>query len=192
MSATGLASRRGGIGLLGPGERRQQGRSGDGQQSDPSKKHHATPLLCMFHASTIWLSDRMSGKNEVRARHCGAERDLAAIDPDDGQAERLAADQIGELRLSGVQDLVLGTACMLEQVSRARNNLNRYWRLAWKDEAFPLDTQNEHKEILELCLAKNRPGLVDFIERHILTSERFVLNHLQQLKEDRITKVQQT
>jgi DNA-binding GntR family transcriptional regulator len=74
----------------------------------------------------------------------------------------------------------------LEQVSRARNNLNRYWRLAWGDQTFPVSTQKEHRKILELCVARDRLGLMAFIEQHIVTSGEVVLRYLQRLEADQI------
>jgi DNA-binding GntR family transcriptional regulator len=70
----------------------------------------------------------------------------------------------------------------LEQVSRARNNLNRYWVLAWKEKSFPTLTQTEHEEILALCVKKERAGLMDLIERHIIASGHIVLTYLQTLE----------
>ncbi|MGY2904134.1 DNA-binding GntR family transcriptional regulator [Bradyrhizobium sp. URHC0002] len=70
----------------------------------------------------------------------------------------------------------------LEQVSRARNNLNRYWRLAWADQTFPVSTQNEHQKILDLCVSRDRAGLMAFIEQHIMTSGEVVLQYLQKLE----------
>lgn len=72
----------------------------------------------------------------------------------------------------------------LEQVSRARNNLNRYWRLAWGDQTFPVSTQNEHQEILDLCVSRDRAGLMALIERHIMTSGEVVLRYLQKMESD--------
>src|SRR5262249_31569516 len=51
----------------------------------------------------------------------------------------------------------------LEQVNRARNNLNRYWRLAWGDQKFPVSTQNEHQKILDICVSRDRDGLTAYI-----------------------------
>lgn len=70
----------------------------------------------------------------------------------------------------------------LEQVSRARNNLNRYWVLAWKQKSFPTVTQTEHEEILGLCAKRDRTGLMDLIERHIIASGNVVLTYLQALE----------
>ena len=72
----------------------------------------------------------------------------------------------------------------LEQVNRARNNLNRYWLLAWGDKTFPVSTQNEHEHILELCVAKNRVGLMEYIERHIMSSGEVVLCYLRGIESD--------
>ena len=73
----------------------------------------------------------------------------------------------------------------LEQVNRARNNLNRYWRLAWADQKFPVSTQNEHQKILDLCVARDRTGLSAFIEQHIMTSGEVVLQYLQRMEANR-------
>jgi DNA-binding GntR family transcriptional regulator len=70
----------------------------------------------------------------------------------------------------------------LEQVNRARNNLNRYWRLAWADKAFPVSTQNEHREILDLCVARDQAGVMTFVERHIQSSGEVVLRYLQEME----------
>ena len=70
----------------------------------------------------------------------------------------------------------------LDQVSRARNNLNRYWLLAWTDQAFPLTTQDEHRQILELCVARDRNALIALIEQHILASGDVVLDYLQRIE----------
>jgi DNA-binding GntR family transcriptional regulator len=70
----------------------------------------------------------------------------------------------------------------LEQVSRARNNLNRYWVLAWKEKSFPTLTQTEHEEILTLCVKKERAGLMDLIECHIIASGHVVIAYLQTLE----------
>ena len=48
-------------------------------------------------------------ENEIRTRNGSVEGYLAAVDPGNGQSERFAADEVGELRLPGVQDLVLRT-----------------------------------------------------------------------------------
>src|ERR1700744_2737153 len=72
----------------------------------------------------------------------------------------------------------------LEQVNRARNNLNRYWRLAWGDQTFPASTQHEHREILDLCIAGDRAGVMAFIEQHIMASGEVVLRYLQRLEAD--------
>jgi len=73
----------------------------------------------------------------------------------------------------------------LEQVSRARNNLNRYWLIAWKEKNFTASTQIEHKEILKLCIKKERDGLMALLERHIIASGNVVLAYLRNLEEIR-------
>ncbi|WP_423874743.1 FCD domain-containing protein [Bradyrhizobium sp.] len=72
----------------------------------------------------------------------------------------------------------------LDQVNRARNNLNRYWRLAWGDQTFPVSTQNEHQKILDLCVARDRAGVMAFIEQHIMTSGEVVLRYLRRMEAD--------
>ncbi len=72
----------------------------------------------------------------------------------------------------------------LEQVNRARNNLNRYWRFAWADKKFPVNTQSEHKRILELCIAGDRNGLMKFVKQHILASGDVVLRYLKKTEAD--------
>jgi DNA-binding GntR family transcriptional regulator len=70
----------------------------------------------------------------------------------------------------------------LEQISRARNNLNRYWLLAWGDQMFPVSTQHEHQKILDLLVARDRDALMAFIEQHIMTSGEVVLRYLEKLE----------
>ena len=48
------------------------------------------------------------------------QRDAAPVDPGDPQPERLAPDQVGELRLVGVEDLVLADCRMIDEVSEQR------------------------------------------------------------------------
>jgi hypothetical protein len=60
------------------------------------------------------------GKDEVRSRYGIIQRHLASVDPGDGQAERLAANQIRKLRLPGMQNFFLGAAGMLDQVTKQR------------------------------------------------------------------------
>lgn len=72
----------------------------------------------------------------------------------------------------------------LEQVSRARNNLSRYWLLAWGDQTFPVSTRHEHQKILDLCIARDRAGVMAFIEQHIMTSGEVVLRYLQRMETD--------
>jgi hypothetical protein len=57
-------------------------------------------------------------EDEVRTRHGIVQGHVAAVDPGDGQSERLAADEIGELRLTRVEDLVLRYARVLDQVAK--------------------------------------------------------------------------
>jgi DNA-binding GntR family transcriptional regulator len=71
----------------------------------------------------------------------------------------------------------------LEQVSRARNNLGRYWLLAWNEKRFPASTQIEHEEILKLCMRKNRDGVMALLERHIIASGNVVLSYLRNMEE---------
>src|SRR4051794_21431299 len=51
------------------------------------------------------LDDTVQGSNvrqdKIRTRNGSVELDLTAVDPGNGQSKWLAADQIGELRLSG-------------------------------------------------------------------------------------------
>jgi DNA-binding GntR family transcriptional regulator len=54
--------------------------------------------------------------------------------------------------------------------------------LAWRDGAFPITTQSEHQDILNLCLARDRAGLMNCIERHIVASGDVVLRYLQALE----------
>lgn len=70
----------------------------------------------------------------------------------------------------------------LEQVNRARNNLSRYWVLAWSERSFPTVTQTEHEDMLTLCVKKDRAGLMDLIERHIIASGNVVLAYLKTLE----------
>ena len=48
-------------------------------------------------------------------------RDLPPVDPGDGQSERLAADQIGELRLPGMEDLVFCDTRIVDQIAKQRS-----------------------------------------------------------------------
>ncbi|MGY8667005.1 hypothetical protein Q3C01_32250 [Bradyrhizobium sp. UFLA05-109] len=56
-----------------------------------------------------------------------------------------------------------------------RSSLNRYWRLAWADQTFPVSTQNENQKMLEHHVARDRPGLMAFVEQHIMTSGEIAL-----------------
>ncbi len=133
------------------------------------------------------LEPRLAGwaLDHLTARDIDLARDLIArIDgtTDLTQRLRLAAEFHNALYVRAYRPF------FLDQVNRARNNLNRYWRLAWQDAAFPFDTQNEHKAILALCLAQDRAGLMGFIEQHILTSGEVVLKYLRKLEEDRLAE----
>ncbi len=128
------------------------------------------------------LEPRLAGwaLDHLTARDLDAARGLMAqIDAATGLSERLklASDFHNALYARAQRPF------FLEQVNRARDNLNRYWRLAWQDEAFPLDTQHEHGTILALCEARDRAGLMAFIEQHILSSGQIVLNYLRKLEE---------
>lgn len=122
-----------------------------------------------------WAIDRLT---EADLRH--GRSLMAAIDKTANPAHRL--------RLATDFHTVIYTRAdrpfFLEQVNRARNNLNRYWRLAWGDRTFPTSTQNEHQRILDLCVAKDRAGVMAFIEQHIVTSGEVVLRYLQAMEAD--------
>jgi hypothetical protein len=60
-------------------------------------------------------------KDEIRTRNGGVESDLAAVDPGNGQSKRFTADEIGELRLPGVQDLILRTTRIFDQIAKQRS-----------------------------------------------------------------------
>jgi hypothetical protein len=51
-------------------------------------------------------------------RNGSGEHNLATVNSGNGQSERLAADEIGELRLSGVQYFVPGATCIFDQVAK--------------------------------------------------------------------------
>ncbi|WP_158808685.1 GntR family transcriptional regulator [Beijerinckia sp. L45] len=99
-----------------------------------------------------------------------------------------AGDPMARLRLATEFHTIIymraNRPFFLEQVGRARNNLDRYWRLAWGDQAFPVSTQNEHQKILDLCIARDRAGVMAFIEQHIMTSGEIVLRYLQKMESD--------
>jgi DNA-binding GntR family transcriptional regulator len=117
-----------------------------------------------------WAVDRLTDRDFELARAI-----MAKIDKSNNPALRL--------RLATEFHTVIYTRAerpfFLDQVSRARNNLNRYWRMAWNDSSFPANTQNEHREILELCVARDRAGAMELIERHIIASGEVVLRYLQ-------------
>ena len=121
-----------------------------------------------------WALDHLTGRDIEQAG-----RVITMID-----AAQLASDR---LRLATeFHTLIYQRAnrpFFLEQVSRARNNLNRYWMLAWREKSFPPATQTEHQEMLALCVKKDRAGLMDLVERHILASGNVALAYLQTLEE---------
>jgi DNA-binding GntR family transcriptional regulator len=125
-----------------------------------------------------WATDHLTERDIEHARSI-----MAQIDKTSDVAQRL--------RLATEFHTVIYTRAnrpfFLEQVSRARNNLNRYWRLAWGDQTFPVSTQNEHQKILDLCVARDRAGVMAFIEQHIMTSGEVVLRYLQGLEADQAT-----
>ena len=125
-----------------------------------------------------WATDHLTDRDIEHARLT-----LAKIDKTSNPAQRL--------RLATEFHTVIYARAnrpfFLEQVSRARNNLNRYWRLAWGDQTFPVSTQNEHQKILDLCVSRDRAGLTAFIERHIMTSGEVVLQYLQRMEANQIT-----
>src|ERR1700722_6724899 len=59
-------------------------------------------------------------KNKVRTRNGPVQGDLATVDPGYRQSLRFAPDEIGELRLPGVQDFLPGAARMVDQVAKQR------------------------------------------------------------------------
>lgn len=117
-----------------------------------------------------WAIDRLTEADIERARLI-----MAKIDKTGNPAQRL--------RLATEFHTVIYTRAnrpfFLEQISRARNNLNRYWLLAWGDQTFPVNTQHEHQRILDLCVATDRVGVMALIEQHIMTSGEVVLRYLQ-------------
>ena len=122
-----------------------------------------------------WAIDHLTERDIEHARLI-----MAKIDKTSNPAQRL--------RLATEFHTVIYTRAnrpfFLDQVNRARNNLNRYWRLAWADRTFPVSTQNEHQKILDLCVARDRAGVMVFIEQHIMTSGDVVLRYLQRLEAD--------
>lgn len=122
-----------------------------------------------------WALDRLTKRDIDDARLL-----MSAIDKTTNAAQRL--------RLATEFHSVIYARAdrpfFLEQVNRARNNLNRYWLLAWRDKTFPVSTQNEHEQILELCIAGNRDGLMECIERHIMSSGEVVLHYLREIESD--------
>src|SRR5882672_4350902 len=63
---------------------------------------------------------REVAEDEIGTRDRIVERHAAAIDPGDGQAEGLAADEVGELRLPGMENLVLRHAGIGDQGTEER------------------------------------------------------------------------
>ena len=120
-----------------------------------------------------WALDHLTEHDIEQAHHVIAEIDAAQLA---SERLRLATE---------FHTLIYRRAnrpFFLEQVSRARNNLNRYWVLAWREKSFPTATQTEHEEILTLCVKKDRAGLMDLIERHIIASGNVVLAYLRTLE----------
>src|SRR6516165_4303072 len=60
------------------------------------------------------------GENVVGRRHTWVEVDATPVDPAHRQAERLAADHVGELRLTEVQDVRYRDPRLRDQVSEQR------------------------------------------------------------------------
>jgi DNA-binding GntR family transcriptional regulator len=122
-----------------------------------------------------WALDHLTARDIEHARLI-----IARIDKTSNPAQRL--------RLATEFHTVIYARAnrpfFLEQVSRARNNLNRYWRLAWGDKTFPLSTQNEHREILNLCVAGDRDGVMAMIEQHIMISGEVVLHYLKKIESE--------
>lgn len=92
-----------------------QGNSGD----VPSNEHRTFLVVLRLN-----VDDAAQGlnirENEIRAGDGTVEGYLAAVDPSDGQSSRFAADEVRELRLPGVQDIVLRDARILDQVAKQR------------------------------------------------------------------------
>ena len=122
-----------------------------------------------------WAIDHLTGRDIEHARLL-----MAKIDKTGNPAQRL--------RLATEFHTVIYARAnrpfFLDQVNRARNNLSRYWLLAWGDQTFPVSTQNEHQKILDLCVARDRAGVMAFIEQHIMTSGEVVLRYLQRMEAD--------
>jgi DNA-binding GntR family transcriptional regulator len=125
-----------------------------------------------------WAIDHLTEANIERARVI-----MAKIDKTSSPAHRLRL----ATEFHTVIYIRANRPFFLEQVNRARNNLNRYWRLAWDDRTFPVSTQNEHQKILDLCVSRDRAGLMAFIERHIMTSGEVVLQYLQKIEAEGVS-----
>ncbi|MDQ0470037.1 GntR family transcriptional regulator [Labrys wisconsinensis] len=117
-----------------------------------------------------WAVDHLTTSDIQRARLI-----VETLDKTDDPAQRLqlATDFHSAIYVRANRPF------FLDQVNRARNNLSRYWILAWGDRVFPAVTQEEHKEILALCESKNREGLMRAIEQHILSSGEIVLRYIE-------------
>jgi DNA-binding GntR family transcriptional regulator len=124
-----------------------------------------------------WAIDRLTERDIEQARFI-----MAKIDKTSNPAQRLQFATEFHTAIYARANRPF----FLEQVSRARNNLNRYWRLAWGDRTFPVSTQNEHQKILDFCLSRDQAGLTAFIERHIMTSGEVVLQYLQRMEADQM------
>ncbi|QPF86100.1 GntR family transcriptional regulator [Bradyrhizobium genosp. L] len=127
-----------------------------------------------------WAIDRLTERDIEHARLI-----MAKIDNTDNATQRLQL----ATEFHTVIYARANRPFFLEQVSRARNNLNRYWRLAWGDQTFPASTQHEHQKILDLCVAKDQVGVTAFIEQHIMTSGEVVLRYLQRLEADQMAQL---
>jgi DNA-binding GntR family transcriptional regulator len=120
-----------------------------------------------------WALDRFVDEDVRQARRIIAEIDATSLP---AKRLQLATDFHTAIYRRA------GRPFFVEQVARARNNLNRYWLLAWSGRSFPKNTQAEHKRMLELCVARDRDGLAAFIERHILVSGEVVLEYLRKIQ----------
>lgn len=125
-----------------------------------------------------WAIDHLTERDIAQARAIMAQIDTAG---DPAQRLRLATEFHTVIYVRASRPF------FLEQVDRARNNLNRYWLLAWGDRTFPASTQNEHQEILDLCVAGDRAGVMALVEQHIVASGDVVLRYLQKVEAERAT-----
>src|SRR4030095_8366383 len=76
-----------------------------GPQEVPAShpRHVASPPLMLGKQEIPERGE--AGKGEIRAGHARVQAEPSPIDPRDGQAERLAADHVRELRLPGMKNL---------------------------------------------------------------------------------------